>query len=552
MKRFWIYILLFVFILPVIYPLLTSYFYHFSDEPNISLIYEMSRALESGHFPPRWIADVSYNYGHPLFNFYYPLPFMIGAVLFKVFGSLVGSIKIYFLLTVFVSCFGMYGLLRKHTSSFLAFTGALIYVYTPYRAVNLYVRGAIGELTAFALAPLVCLAIYKLFERVNFKNIGILGAVLALFILGHNLALMIFVPWFLVYGIYLYLKKPSKRTFIKAFIASFVLGISVSFYWLFPAVVEKILLVVQTPFDYKDHFPFLRQLLYSPFKYGASQPGLYDDISLQIGIANLLLVAITIKSLIIFKKNKKLFPFLTLGAFFFSVFLMNIRSSFLWEAFSLSTYFQFPWRILMFTTFLTAFMIVFVKSRIIGAILLIIALINTISYFVPSEYFKPDDDYYMKRMFANRIIEGRSEESAEYKNYSEDFLLLPVWTEERPSSLPSAKIESDTAKVENIIEISPYEFRANIISDQISQIAINNYYFPGWSVYVDGQRINTFPLKPYGNIGFIVNEGEHNLSVLWEETPLRKIANGVSILGLTVALVMIFIIPEKKKKDEVK
>lgn len=549
MKKLLPFVLLGLFILPAIFPLLRSDFFHFSDEPNISLIYEMSRALQAGHFPPRWIPDVSYNYGHPLFNFYYPLPFVISAFIFQFSGSLIFSIKLYFLLTVVISALAMFLLLKKNTGSFLAFAGALIYVYTPYRAVNLYVRGAIGELTAFAMVPLVCLFIYKLFEKQGYKNIGLLSLVTAAFILSHNLALMIFFPWFLVYGFYLFLKNPKNNKFAKTFIFSIILGVLISFFWLYPALSEKHLLFSQTPFNYKDHFPFLKQLVYSPFKYGASQPGPFDDISLQLGIANILLVLLTIKTLLISSRKNKMLPLLCLTAFFFSIFLMNIRSSFLWEAFSLSTYFQFPWRILMFTTFLTAFMIVFLKKRMLGLILLIIALFNTVGYFIPSEYFDPSDDYYMKRMFANKTISGESEESAEYKNYSEDFLLLPTWVKKRPSILPEAKIESDEALIKSVTEVSPYEYLAKVDADKSSEVKVNNYYFPGWSVYLNDHKADTYPLEPHGNIGLKVEEGEHDLRVVWEETPARKFANNLSLLSLVVAMVFVLSVPKIFKRS---
>lgn len=549
MKKIWVFVFLTILLFPTITPLLRGDFFNFSDEPNISLIYEMNRALEAGHFPPRWIPDVSYTFGHPLFNFYYPLPFFLSALIFQISGSLITSIKIYFLLTVVISCWAMYLLLKKHTTNFLAFCGALLYVYTPYRAVDLYVRGAIGELTAFAFVPLVMLSIYKLYEKQSLKNIGFLGIVTALFILSHNLALMIFFPWFLMYAFYLFLKNNKNKKFIKTFSLSILLGILISFFWLFPAVTEKQYLFSQTPFNYTDHFPFIKQLLYSPFRYGASLPGPYDDISMQIGITNLLLVLVTVRFFwVTSKKINKTLAIFCLTAFGFAIFLMNIRSSFLWELFSLSPYFQFPWRILMFTTFITAFMIVFVRSRLIGVILLLIAFINTFTYFVPSGFFNPVDDYYMKRFFADRSLTGKSAESSEYKNYSEDYLLLPVWVKERPDKLPYAKIESDSAWIKSLNEISPYKYEANFTATNDSDVTINNYYYPGWSVYVNGKKVSTNPLEPYGNIGIKVLKGEGQIKVVWEETPRRKLANYVSLLSLILALVFIF--PFNKTADE--
>jgi hypothetical protein len=310
-------------------------------------------------------------------------------------------------------------------------------------------------------------------------------------------------------------------------------------FWLFPAINEKSLLYSETPFNYKEHFPFIKQLIYSPFRYGASLPGPYDDISFQIGVANLLLAIITGAYLILSSAKRKMLAFICLASFIFSLFLMNIRSSFLWDIFSLSTYFQFPWRILMFTTFITAFMMVFVKRKWIGFVLVFIAFVNTVSYFVPSEYFNPDDNYYMRRFFANRTISGESDESMKYKNYSEDYLLLPTWVKEKPSKLPSAKIESDTASISNLRQISPYEYEARVSAEKESEVVVNTYFYPGWNVYLDGEKQEIYPLEPKGNIGLNVPKGNYNLKVIWEETISRRVANYISLFSLVFVLFMV-------------
>lgn len=59
-------------------------------------IAEMTTALQDGQFPVRWSSNFGYGYGMPLFEFYAPLPFYVGAGLYWLTGNLVFSIKFLF------------------------------------------------------------------------------------------------------------------------------------------------------------------------------------------------------------------------------------------------------------------------------------------------------------------------------------------------------------------------------------------------------------------------------------------------------------------------
>ena len=108
-------------------------------------------------------------------------------------------------------------------------------------------------------------------------------------------------------------------------------------------------------------------------------------------------------------------------------------------------------------------------------------------YFRPSEYYKPNDEYYLKRFFADRTIQGRRDEfSKEYLNYSEDYLLLPLWTEERPSQLPQEKISSSDVNVYDFSELGSTNFTAMVNSEMGGVVSAAIYYYPGWKVEIDG------------------------------------------------------------------
>lgn len=73
-------ILLFVLSVPAIAALIPGGFYGASDDLHIAWLNQMHRALMSGQIPPRFVPDLSFGFGYPLFNFVFPLPFYIGEV----------------------------------------------------------------------------------------------------------------------------------------------------------------------------------------------------------------------------------------------------------------------------------------------------------------------------------------------------------------------------------------------------------------------------------------------------------------------------------------
>jgi hypothetical protein len=80
-------------------------------------------------------------------------------------------------------------------------------------------------------------------------------------------------------------------------------------------------------------------------------------------------------------------------------------------------------------------------------------------------------------------------------------------------------------------------------SPQGTALQFYTYYFPGWRVYVDGERLPDEALRPDGVYGLLtvdVPPGEHRVLLRWGDTPLRlagKILT-VACLALAIALVV--------------
>jgi len=156
-----------------IQPLLNHGYFPMHDDTQPSRIYAMAAELKNGQFPVRIVGGLGYNLGYPIFNFYAPLPYYAGALIYLAGLSAIESTKIIFILSMLLSSFSMF-ILGRHISrsNIIALAMATLYLYAPYHAVNLYVRGALSELWAFAFFPFLILGIiHTLKDLKNIKNL---------------------------------------------------------------------------------------------------------------------------------------------------------------------------------------------------------------------------------------------------------------------------------------------------------------------------------------------------------------------------------------------
>ncbi|MBN1168613.1 hypothetical protein JXA63_01865 [Candidatus Woesebacteria bacterium] len=561
-KKFYIYLALIAVCIPAVTPLIRSGFYEPHDLHHLADIYQMYRAITLGQLPPRLGPDFLYNFGYPLFNFYYPLPFYVGALFFALGFKLTASYKLVFLVTVIISIIGMYKFLRLNFSKWASVSGSALFLYTPYRAVQIYVRGAMGEALALAILPWVLWMIVKIVRNKDTKNVAVGSIFIFLFLIAHNYLWFISLPVILTLLLFEKYSNGSKlaKGWQKRLILSSFLGFLISSYWLIPAILERKYIDRLTPFLLEDHFPFIKQLIVPSWGYGSSVWGAGDEISFQIGIVNLLIVLLGVIFLVKTKnkQNKTTsIGFWAFLGFLFTIFMMNIRSLPVWKLIPFYNFIQFPWRLLILTTLFTSVLAAFIidmmnkKSRsLTTAILIILSVVLTFNYFKPNKIVHKTDNDYMSRMFATeRIGKNASEVSDEHKNWSEDYLLLPNWSEEKPNELPIdvAEILKGDGSL-NTKKVSDTKYEVNTLLNAPSDINFNKLYFPGWYVYVDGEKYKTEPSKPIGSIKITdVPRGQHSIKLVWKETRLRLAFDILSISSLLIAFLLFYKGDEDKK-----
>ncbi len=548
-KYLWILIL--ILSIPAVRYLFVYGYFGVSDDLHIGWLYEMDRAVKMLQFPPRYVPDLSFGFGYPLFNFVYPLPFYVAEMFHLVGLSLVNSIKLVFGLSIPLSMFFMYKLLRVYMKEDFSLAGAVLYVYAPYRALEIFVRGTIGEIVAFIFFPLIILSFIKITSKESsLKWIGTAGIGIAGLVLSHNIMAYMFMPFLLLFVLVrvLFLSKSQlltdKQSLLlrsKDCLVALVLGLLSSIYFWFPAIYESRLMKYDTVFNFYDHYPALKQFITPYWGYGASVPGNYDTMSFYIGLVGILTILFGSILFLLkrkrFSSDEKIFVSWSIFVVLISIFMMNFRSAWFWRNLPLLPYFQFPWRFLAMITLVSPILLIvfskFNRLKFVPYLVIFFAIFLNFNYFKTSEYLGRGDDYYI-----NRYIPVPTA-SEEYLKTSEEYLRLPKETLERPQkNYPRAYSNNSSAPVE-IKEINALDSEITTNSEIDFVLSYAKYNYPGFRVKVDGKLTPIISGDPFGQISFLVPRGKHKVVVEYNESPTRLIFDIISLIAISISVYFI-------------
>lgn len=512
-------------------PIFAPGFFPIHDQPQVERVLEMVTALKAGQFPVRWVGDLGYGFGYPIFNFYAPLAYYVGA-LFNLLGlDVLLATKMMMAFGVVLAGASMYFLAKEFWGKWGGLVAGLFYIYAPYHAADIYVRGAVGEYWAMAFLPLVFLGLYRIFCEQR-RGVLLAGLSFAAVILSHNLTAMMLMPFMVITAILILMFSKNRRLAICYLLVVTLLALSISaFYWL-PALAEmkhtKVFGQVGGGADFRDHFVYLDQLWTSLWGFGGSAPGRLDGMSFIIGKWHLLGVFL---ALIVTIKKKSLAILTAFVFFLLAVFLTTQYSMIFWQSIPVMAFIQYPWRFLVFVVFFASLMAgnvigVFKKRRTqsVAAVLLIAGLfIFNLKYFRPKTIFSiTAADYLNER----NIKWTTSKISDEYlpKNFS-------VPTQESEVAWNKITILSGKIVIDNLqVKSQSLSFTTN--SEEDGQLRINIAYFPGWKVWIDGQP--TEPEIEAGRIRLTLFPGQHQIFLKFTNTPIRFYANLISLVSVVI------------------
>lgn len=541
---------LFIVILGIgtIIPFFQKRFFNVHDNTQVPRVYEMGVALSNNSFPVRWVPDLGYGYGYPIFNFYGPLPYYVGGITHLVGVDSLMATKIMFVIGILLSGVTMFYFSKRWFGVVGGLVSAVLYMYFPYHAVNIYVRGAVGEFFAYAFLPLLFMGIFSLWEDSNKTNKKIFSAIIlvatGIFLtsISHNLSifmvLVLLVPF--VLGVLFFTKK--KIRFVTVVIIGLVLGFLLSAFYILPAFLEKDFTNVASQVgggaNFSDHFVCIKQYWSSQWGYGGSIKGCMDGLSFALGKFNIVLFGLVLVAIGFSMKQKKIgqqerIVIIALSLLAFALILTLGISVIVWNAIPLMAYIQYPWRFINFIGLFFAFISGYLAYRAIhlnkkigvgfSLFIILITIGFNVRIFFPEKTTDHPASYYENKEYLHYEI----------SKISDEYLPSGFAVPKTPSQVPASKIVLlKTAGLVNLETNKPTYQKFNYNIEQDGVFHANTAYFPGWKAYLSGQEVPIVQTVDGMNISVPKGQGVFELKLT--QTPIEILGNTFTVLAFLI------------------
>ncbi|MBI3538602.1 MAG: hypothetical protein HY070_13725 [Chloroflexi bacterium] len=541
---------------------------------SVYFLYEFDRAIQDGVFYPRWAPDFTFGYGYPFFNIYAPGAYFIGEALHLIGFEFVTAVKIVFGLAIIFSGFAMFGFVKRLTrSDAAAFIAGLVYIYIPYHIVDVYVRANLAESVALVFLPLAFWGFYETVLNPNRVTILVAALAYGATLFTHNGIALLITPvlglW--VFALMIWRARDQSVRAISAFVRrglapmfSLLLGIGLASIFAIPAVLEFQAVSTQqwlgNYYDYTNHFVYLYQL-FSPFwGFGISKPGPVDDMSFQFGVTPILLA---IFSMVAIVRNhngmRRVLIFFAVMTIVIAILMLAISLP-IWEALRITTFAQFPWRLLTLATISL--------SILAGAIILTDDAANeshnvSLSTLLLGALILLGSFPYLNVPTQVEAKEGQVGALGllKFEQSANEMTGITAWVQEQPSWSPMADVIVANKKLKSKIDytefsqdevwigVIPGGLRANgeriafTSTGDNNWITFNQFYYPGWRVYFvkpfSAEIIGELPIQivgEYGRMRVQIPRGEHWLMLRFDDTPARAIGALISAASVLLAL----------------
>jgi uncharacterized membrane protein len=508
-----------------------GFFRTVDDISVVRIVYMEKELLRNNwfnNFPVRLSGELSNNYSYPLYLFYAPLTYYIGSVLMLLFSlSHIVATKYVYAFPLLFGPLAFYFALRQKMRPFPSLIAAIFFALFPYRGFNTYTRGAVAEAWAISFIPLAFAGTFLLEKK---KLVGSLVFAVSFFLIliSHNIVGFSFLGFILLYGLLFFRKN---RNFWKYFL----LGLGMSAFFLIPMlyylkIIRVTYLDVNNTYIFSSLVPIDKIFNVDLFKRAL----IGED--LLIGSSGILFSVImgglTFYGYKIFKHKR-----IDVEKYFWVIsalvlFLLLFKSfEFVWRlTMPVTGIFQFTWRLLSLLSFIIPYVLgmwlndlknIFLKVVI--CIAVVASCVNFLANFKPSEY----------SYFYEYKPEGLCATTSNQDEY------LPVWVKGCPSE--RAPLELSTKGDIRISEDRSLLIKADVASDQKSELVVNKFYFPGWHVFVDGKdSLLDYHFSSDGLFKTSLSPGVHKIEVVYKKTGMMWLSDLISVISFILLFFYLF------------
>jgi hypothetical protein len=385
--------------------------------------------------------------------------------------------------------------------------GAVLYMYAPYRFVDVYVRGSLAEASSFVLFPLILLALERSSRTSPGWYLPLLSLSYTALILTHNIMALVFTAFLLIYWM-LFGGAHRTRTGL-----SLILGLGLSAFFWVPALLEKGLVQIERAV-FNFGYVGLSQFFPSIQTFAEKQIGL----NFQLGVFHLLALPLAVVLL------RDRYSRFVMGALCLTIFFMTPYSDTLWRLLPLSEFVQFAWRLLSLAALLSSIIGGLVVHRLgmqnkHALALCFLVVLSTLNFIGLRGTLDVHEGELSPRVI--RDLNTGLTSGGEY---------LPLGAGLLPVKGEGVEVLGGPTTISGVAEgCNAIEFHLH--AQDTATVLIDEYYFPGWTAYVDGTKTK-IERDEKGLILLEVGPGQHSVLIRLEDTPIRRTAKGLSLATL--------------------
>lgn len=539
----------------------------------------LDTALQSGELYPRWLPNLAFGYGYPLFNYYGPAAYY-ATELFRIANlNLPIALNLSFALSTLTAAATMYLWLRRHFGALAAFVGATVYTYVPYHLLDGQIRGALAEHWTFAIAPCLLLLSEEVtgpgLERSWRRALPIaFGSIaIALLILTHNLS----APFLLALAaVYLLARVVVLRRRRRVLDATLMLTLGIllaAFYWL-PALLELNLVhqgsePLNAPYFFSQLQP-VQDLFTGSLNYDAYAPVQSANAFYPLPIWQGALVVFSAPLILLWIRRGRADRAIALSTSVLgttgAIFLLWEGSASLWRAVSPLQAIQFPFRVEMLAAIFSAFAasaivagcgewlshqigpwrLVLVPPLAMG--LLTLGAINLAQ--LPDRRFSLTGEAITPAaMMRHEAQLGQigTGWNAEYLPTTVEVAKSDIGAPSREGGGPSSLGVNDRVR---LMSRAPLSYTFSVDSAAGFPLLLHQFFFAGWSGRIDGEPMM---LQPAGSLGLVearVPSGGHQLEIWFGSTPARAVGAVLTLLALLLGMISagVALLPAKRRR----
>ncbi len=530
----------------------------------------LDAAWHAGVIFPRWLPDLAFGYGMPLFVFYAPFSYYPTTLLYELLGDVRLAFNASTALAMLLGAIGMYRLMTSHFDERAGLLASVAYTYAPYTLLTAYARGSLPIVWAWGVIPWVFWAFGRLHRQPTRLNLAMSALLCGVALLTHNISNLLFLPALGLYVVVLTVARRGKPSWLPLRLAIFALTLALGLatFFLMPALLEREFVQIErviTPpdFDYRSNFLAWDDLLALPesANTGLLNPTHHPMLGWpQMVLATLALLMVALRQTqsappsgelwaktsaprlpptaylmatakAIARRPVTIFASLTLVGTIFMTLPISVR---VWDSLPLLAFIQQPQRLLSLAAFclaiLSGSLVAHLPKRVSHTVTLL-GTVGIIGFAAPLLYPRYANLSADALTFTGMMTYEQSIGAIGTTSFGE---YLPIWVRDIPTEPDLTDPKGFRNPSGLSIERKFNQLDLTLSAPQPYHVELPIFYFPGWRATLNGQPISVTPSEGRGLISFTIPSGEHHLRLRFTDTPVRWWANAISLLSLGV------------------